>query len=120
MEGFQLWVNLPAKDKMCEPRYQDISPDKIPVAEDDAKQVKARVIAGTCLGKSAVIETKTPITVLDIQLQPGATLVQPLTESYRGFVLRSHSRCFLSLSPSPSLSLARLLFLSLLLSVSPT
>src|ERR1700754_1966935 len=32
MRGFQLWINLPAKDKMCEPRYQEYAPEKIPVA----------------------------------------------------------------------------------------
>ena len=84
MEGFQLWVNLPSREKMCEPRYQDIPPEKIPLAEAEGAIV--RVITGECLGQSAVIETKTPITVLDIRLAPGATLTQPLPSGYRGFV----------------------------------
>jgi len=45
MWGFQLWINLPAKDKMTAPRYQDIPPDKIPDATL-APGVSARVIAG--------------------------------------------------------------------------
>jgi redox-sensitive bicupin YhaK (pirin superfamily) len=49
MIGFQLWVNLPARLKMCRPRYQDISANQIPlVARADG--VKIRVIAGEADG----------------------------------------------------------------------
>ena len=42
MRGFQLWVNLPAKDKMTEPRYQDIDPENVPVVERaDGTKVQA-------------------------------------------------------------------------------
>ncbi len=44
IQGFQLWVNLPAKDKMMAPRYQEIKADEIPVVEDNVATV--RVIAG--------------------------------------------------------------------------
>src|SRR5215831_12620543 len=45
MWGFQLWVNLPAKDKMIAPRYQDIGPERIPVARP-SEGVEVKVIAG--------------------------------------------------------------------------
>jgi redox-sensitive bicupin YhaK (pirin superfamily) len=45
MQGFQLWVNLPAKDKMIAPRYQDIEPGRIPEVETNGARV--RVIAGS-------------------------------------------------------------------------
>src|SRR5579864_6869740 len=45
MQGFQLWVNLPAKDKMTAPRYQDIPPADIPIAELPGA-VKVKIIAG--------------------------------------------------------------------------
>ena len=49
MWGFQLWVNLPARDKMCEPRYQEIAPEEVPeVAVDGGGKV--RVIAGSVGG----------------------------------------------------------------------
>src|SRR5512133_3315931 len=48
MEGFQLWLNLPAKDKMCPPWYRDIPPAQIPEAHADG--VSVRVIAGKALG----------------------------------------------------------------------
>mmetsp|Transcript_5263 Transcript_5263/g.9087 ORF Transcript_5263/g.9087 Transcript_5263/m.9087 type:complete len:310 (+) Transcript_5263:150-1079(+) len=86
IEGFQLWVNLPRKDKMIPARYQDVPASTIPEAFSDDKRVKVRVIAGSSLGKEAVIETRTPIMMLDVQLEPGASLVQPVPEDYTGFV----------------------------------
>lgn len=49
MRGFQLWLNLPAKDKMTEPRYQDIPPDQIPTVALGAG-AEARLIAGSLRG----------------------------------------------------------------------
>ncbi|HJU07184.1 MAG TPA: pirin family protein, partial [Rhodanobacteraceae bacterium] len=49
MRGFQLWVNLPAADKMTAPRYQDIAPEKIPAVEP-AQDVRVRVVAGDMFG----------------------------------------------------------------------
>src|SRR5579872_5076134 len=46
MQGFQLWINLPAKDKMCAPRYQEIEPAGIPVVQL-AAGVSAKLVAGT-------------------------------------------------------------------------
>ena len=84
--GFQIWVNLPAKDKMMEPRYQDIPADEIPVAESDDGLVRARVVAGECLGASAVIETVIPIVYIHLTIQPGGSLVQPLDEGLNGII----------------------------------
>ena len=50
MAGFQLWVNLPAKDKMCQPRYQDIPADQVPVVTDDNGTV-VKVLAGSVTSK---------------------------------------------------------------------
>ena len=86
MHGFQIWVNLPAKDKMMEPRYQDIPADEIPVAESDDGLVRARVVAGECLGASAVIETVIPIVYIHLTIQPGGSLVQPLDEGLNGII----------------------------------
>ena len=86
LEGFQLWVNLPAKDKMIPPRYQDTPTEDIPVVTHDNGNVWVKVIAGESLGTSAVIETRTPILFLDIRLQPGAVFTQPVPSNYNGFV----------------------------------
>lgn len=73
MHGFQLWVNLPAKDKMMAPRYQDIPAKDIPEAVNSDGTVWAKVIAGEALGSSAVIETVIPITCIHMKMKPGST-----------------------------------------------
>src|SRR5438132_11993453 len=71
MQGFQLWVNLPARDKMTAPRYQDIAPERIPevVAGDGAR---VRVLAGP-FGEAAgpVQAPATEPIYLDVRLQSG-------------------------------------------------
>jgi len=76
MHGFQLWVNLPAKDKMMAPRYQDIHSSDIPEVDSDDGLVQARVIAGQCMGVSAVIDTVIPITYLHLTFKRGAEIRQ--------------------------------------------
>ncbi len=78
MHGFQIWVNLPARDKMMKPRYQEIPAARIPEAVSPDGKVKVRVIAGESLGQSAVIETRTPIMYLHFTIQPGGEIVQPV------------------------------------------
>jgi quercetin 2,3-dioxygenase len=82
MHGFQLWVNLPARDKMTRPRYQEIPGAGIPVAKSDDGKVAVRVIAGESLGQRAVIETRTPIFYFDCSLEPGGVLEQPAPPDY--------------------------------------
>jgi quercetin 2,3-dioxygenase len=86
LHGFQLWVNLPRKDKMIDPRYQDIPSPKIPVSQTADGLVTAKVIAGEALGNRAVIETRTPITYIHFMLQPGASMTQPVPIEYNVFV----------------------------------
>jgi quercetin 2,3-dioxygenase len=85
LHGFQLWVNLPQRDKMIKPHYQDIPSSKIPVAQTEDGTVKAKVIAGEALGAHAVIETRTPILYVHFTLQPGAKVVQPIPKEYNSF-----------------------------------
>ena len=85
LHGFQLWVNLPRKDKMTKPRYQDIQSAKMPVAESADGRVKVKIIAGEAFGKRAVIETRTPIMYLHFTLQPGAEVAQPVPQEYNAF-----------------------------------
>ena len=86
LHGFQLWVNLPKKDKMINPRYQDIPSPKIPVSKTADNLVMAKVIAGEALGVKAVIETRTPITYIHFTLQPGTSITQPVPREYNVFV----------------------------------
>jgi redox-sensitive bicupin YhaK (pirin superfamily) len=84
--GFQLWVNLPRRDKMIAPRYQEIPSSKIPSVETPDGLARARVVAGEALGKSAVIETRTPIQYVHWTLQPGANVVQSVDLAHEGYV----------------------------------
>ena len=84
--GFQLWVNLPRRDKMIAPRYQEIKASGIPSAESADGLARARVVAGEALGKRAVIETRTPIQYVHWTLQPGASVEQVIASQQQGYV----------------------------------
>jgi hypothetical protein len=86
MHGFQIWVNLPARDKMMPPRYQEIPRTGIPQAASADGNVKVRVIAGEAMGVSAVIDTRTPIFYLHYTLQPGGATTQPVPAGYNALV----------------------------------
>jgi redox-sensitive bicupin YhaK (pirin superfamily) len=86
MEGFQLWLNLPAKDKMREPWYRDIQSAEIPEYTTTAG-VHVRVIAGTSHGiEGAVQREDTEPLYLDITVPPGAEFAQPLPDDYNALV----------------------------------
>ncbi|MBV9957065.1 MAG: pirin family protein [Acidobacteria bacterium] len=85
LHGFQLWVNLPRRDKLMTPRYQEIPAEKIPVAQSADGLVKVKVIAGESLGARALIETRTPIIYLHLTLEPGGHVVQPVPREYNAF-----------------------------------
>ncbi|MCE5233823.1 MAG: pirin family protein [Mizugakiibacter sp.] len=85
MRGFQLWVNLPAKDKMTAPRYQDIAPERIPEV-DPAPGVHARVIAGELAGaRGPVGGVATEPVFLDLALAPHARIEVPLPAAHNAF-----------------------------------
>ena len=85
LEGFQLWVNLPKRDKMMEPRYQELASAAIPVAQNADGSVRVRVIAGEALGKEARIETRIPIFYLHYTLQAGASIEVAAPEEFSTF-----------------------------------
>jgi hypothetical protein len=73
LEMVQLWVNLPARDKMSPPRYQTLLEQDIPVVELAGAAGKVRVIAGDYAGHHGPALTFTPIDVWDIRLNSGGT-----------------------------------------------
>lgn len=93
MEGFQLWLNLPAEQKMTAPAYKDIASEQIPEFMTD-QQVKVRVIAGASHGTTGAVQRRiTEPLFLDIHLPAGSSFEQPLDASlnaltyiYRGKV----------------------------------
>ena len=84
MHGFQIWVNLPAKDKMMPPRYQELSSSESPTVEKDGTWV--RVIAGESLGISSSIDTVIPITYLHVKMNQGSNLLQKINHGLNAMV----------------------------------
>ena len=85
MHGFQLWVNLPKRDKMTKPRYQEIPGAQIPKVTSADSLVNVAVIAGEAMGEKAVIETRTPIIYLHYQIKPGGVVTQSVPSEYNAF-----------------------------------
>jgi redox-sensitive bicupin YhaK (pirin superfamily) len=85
MAGFQLWVNLAAKDKMQPPAYRDIAPTGVPVLST-AEGATVRVIAGSSHGVSGAVERPTtePI-VLDIALPAGRAFLAEIPAGHNAF-----------------------------------
>ena len=94
MEGFQLWLNLPARDKMVRPYYRDIPSESIPEFVTP-QGVRVRVIAGSSHGVAGAVQREhTEPLYLDVHLPAGTRFVQPIppahhafTYTYRGTVL---------------------------------
>ncbi|MDB5798301.1 MAG: hypothetical protein JWP36_2203 [Paucimonas sp.] len=86
MEGFQLWLNLPARDKMRAPWYRDLKAAELPRVHS-AGGVEAVVIAGASQGvQGAVQRDTTEPLYLDIVLPPGQRFSQPLEAGHNAFV----------------------------------
>ncbi len=86
LEGFQLWINLPASHKMTEPRYQEYDAGKIPVEKREGAEI--RVITGkTSRGhEGPVSQPLTSPLYFDVELQPDTEFEEPIIESHNAFV----------------------------------
>ena len=85
MRGFQLWVNLPARDKMTDPKYQEFAPENIPVATP-SPGVRVKVIAGK-VGEviGPIVQPATDPVYLDISLDAGKAWEYALPEGHNAF-----------------------------------
>lgn len=86
MSGFQLWLNLPAKDKMRAPWYRDFNGDEVPVFTTE-NGARAKVIAGSSHGVDGAVqrEVTEPI-YIDVDLPAGASFSQALPEGHNAFI----------------------------------
>lgn len=75
--GLQLWVNLPARLKMTDPRYQDIGAREVALLSSEDGGALLRVIAGELDGHAGPGVTHTPITMVHATAQPGAQVRLP-------------------------------------------
>ena len=85
MEGFQLWLNLPAKSKMVAPSYRDIPSDAIPEFTS-ADGVRVRVLAGSSHAVAGAVQRPdTEPLYLDVHLPAGSRFVQPIPAGHNAF-----------------------------------
>lgn len=101
MEGFQLWLNLPARDKLCAPWYRDFTADELPrfVTEEG---VEVTVIAGESHGVTgAVTRESTAPLYLDLQLPAGASFTQALPAGHNALVYVYRGELTLGDTPVP-------------------
>jgi redox-sensitive bicupin YhaK (pirin superfamily) len=86
MSGFQLWLNLPAKDKMRAPWYRDFNGDEVPVFTTE-NGATVKVIAGGSHGVDGAVqrEVTEPI-YIDVDLPAGASFSQALPEGHNAFI----------------------------------
>jgi redox-sensitive bicupin YhaK (pirin superfamily) len=90
MRGFQLWINLPAQEKMKPASYRDIQPSEIPAVSLSGSG-RAKVIAGTLIMNGRPTPgpiqglTTDPL-YLDVELLGGGTFTHPVTSDYNAFL----------------------------------
>lgn len=83
VHGFQVWVNLPRKDKMTKPKYQEYPPESFPSVKFESRHPSTgdpvissvMVISGEAYGEKSPIETKSPVTFLHFRIAPGGEAV---------------------------------------------
>ena len=105
MEGFQLWLNLPADRKMTEPWYRDIGSTEVPEVELPGARV--RVIAGESHGVQGAMQREvTEPLYLDLHLEPGARFEQALPAGHNAFVYVYRGSLSIGGTPVPAQRMA--------------
>jgi quercetin 2,3-dioxygenase len=86
MEGFQLWLNLPAKDKMQQPWYKDFQAGEIPVVKTE-NGATVRVIAGESQGVAGAVQREvTEPLYIDVEVPAGEAFSQAIREGHNAFI----------------------------------
>jgi redox-sensitive bicupin YhaK (pirin superfamily) len=107
MRGFQLWINLPAREKMSEPAYQEFSPAAIPEHSGDGARVK--VLSGQYAEiRGPIDDPHTHVQYLDVTLDAGATFSHPLAAGLQAFVYVFEGSAMLADTPLPQHTFAAL------------
>ncbi|AYB46387.1 pirin family protein [Paenibacillus lautus] len=80
----QLWINLPREQKMTTPRYQNLKGADMPTRQEDGAVV--RVFSGSSGDVVSATKNHVPVTMVEVLLEPGASIAQDLPGSYNGFI----------------------------------
>ncbi|WML41004.1 pirin family protein [Neobacillus sp. OS1-2] len=84
VHSLQLWVNLPREHKMAEPRYQNLRAQDMPVREAEGALI--RIFSGSSGGIQSNTKNYVPVTMVEINLEEGASISQDLPGDYNGFI----------------------------------
>src|ERR1700682_2960936 len=85
VHSLQLWVNLPAADKMVEPRTQNLVAADLPLRREQGAEI--RVFSGKSGGAIAPTNNYSPVTMLEVRLEAGARVRQELPADYNAFLV---------------------------------
>lgn len=86
LEGIQLWLNLPAKDKMIPPAYQHLKSEDIPVIKNSDNTVTLKVVAGSQGDKKGLVKTQTPVNVFTVKAEEGGLMEVKIPQSHSSLV----------------------------------
>jgi len=84
IEGIQLWVNLPAKDKMTQPKYQEIRKNDIPVITEN--KVTHRLVSGQWNGQKGIVNTFSPMIIIQTSILSGGKTQIPIPENFNACI----------------------------------
>lgn len=86
LEGIQLWLNLPAKDKMIPPNYQHLEEKQIPKLFSEDKKVQLNIIAGKQLEETGLIKTQTAVNVFTVHAEENGIMEIELPENHQSLI----------------------------------
>lgn len=86
LEGIQLWLNLPAKDKMMTPNYQHLEEKQIPKLYSDDKKIQLNIIAGHQKNTSGLIKTQTAVHVFTANADKDGNLEIDIPETHQSLI----------------------------------
>jgi redox-sensitive bicupin YhaK (pirin superfamily) len=99
VHSLQLWINLPAADKMTAPSYQDLVGAAVPTRREPGAQI--RVFSGASGDVVSPTRNHVPVTLVEFRLDPGASVRQDLPADYNGFVVVLEGDGSLGAAPRP-------------------
>ena len=86
LEGIQLWLNLPAKDKMMPAAYQHLKNEDIPIIENEDKTIALKVIAGSQGDKNGMIKTQTPVNVFTLRTKKKGMMTIGVPDNHQSLI----------------------------------
>ncbi|MFY0603372.1 MAG: pirin family protein [Flavobacteriaceae bacterium] len=86
LEGIQLWLNLPAKNKMMPADYQHIKNEEMPIVNNQTNSVSLKVVAGKQKGAVGLIQTQTPVNVFTVEAQEQGEMNIHIPRSHKSLI----------------------------------